>query len=163
MKRMQVSELSTCCTLTDKSCSTRDHRLLAWQQNILKCSSKSHYLTTNLHLYLRTVNSTVTVCLMFVRYALTTSLPFISPFNREELKKENSFQLCWMELPQLKPNLKLKGPEPNGLKPWKPWKPPWKLRCCWLSGSMGSSPWSNLVLISTNKIKTKQNIEVQKK
>ena len=51
------------------------------------------------------------------------------------------------EPPQLKLNLKLKGPEPKGLKPeWPPWKLWWWL--CWLSGSMGSSPWSNLVLIS---------------
>lgn len=56
-------------------------------------------------------------------------------------------------LPQLKPNLKLKGPEPNGLNPWKPWKPLWKLCCCWLSGSKGSSPWSNLVLFSGQKNK----------
>ena len=51
---------------------------------------------------------------------------------------------------QLKPNLKLKGPpDPPELKGLKPW---WKWCCwwapCWVSGSMGSSPWSNFALIS---------------
>lgn len=60
-------------------------------------------------------------CEMY-QYALTFLMPVFSLLNREENTKIHSSGAGY-ELPQLKLNLKLKGPEPNGLKPWKP---PWK-------------------------------------
>lgn len=92
------------------------------------------------------------------RYLFGILQASVFPLNREENRKLSS-SCTGYERPQLKPNLKLKLPEPKGLNPWKPWKPPWKgwwWPPCWLSGSMGSSPWSNFVLISRNtkKIQT---------